>query len=317
MNLNLPIFKNLDNCHNILIAGMGGGFDIFCGLPIFFELKNADKEVHLANFSFSEVSNFSKGLRLTETLVGVNSEYDDFIFNFPEVHLSRWFKEKMDEDVKIWCFQKTGTDPLLDNYKVLIEHLNIDSILLIDGGVDSLVTGDEAEVGTVIEDATSLFVLNELDELKTRLLCCAGFGAERDITYSQILENIAVLFAEGGFLGTCSLAPQMEVYKEYENAVLFVQEQDYQDVSIINSSIISAVQGHFGNYHLTEKSKGNKLWISPLMALYWFFDLPTVTKQNKFLETLRGTKTFMDAFKAFTLFASKLKRRSITKIPLT
>ena len=317
MRFNLPIIDHLESCNNILIAGMGGGFDVFCGLPIYFKLKNSKKDVHLANFSFSDVSNFSKGLRLSETLVGVDSEYDDLIFNFPEIHLSRWFKEKRNEDVTIWCFQKTGTDPLLDNYKLLIEHLNIDTILLIDGGVDSLVTGDEAEVGTIIEDATSLFVLNELDELKTRLLCCAGFGAERDITYSQILENIAVLFREGGFLGTCSLAPQMEVYKEYEDAVLFVQDQDYQDPSIINSSIISAVHGHFGNYHLTEKSKGSKLWISPLMALYWFFDLQAVAKQNKFLETLRGTKTFIDAFKSFTLFVNKIKSRSISKIPLT
>ena len=39
MELNLPILKQLTDCKNLLIAGMGGGFDIFCGLPIYFELK--------------------------------------------------------------------------------------------------------------------------------------------------------------------------------------------------------------------------------------------------------------------------------------
>ena len=39
MELNLPILNQLKSCKNLLVAGMGGGFDIFCGLPIYFELK--------------------------------------------------------------------------------------------------------------------------------------------------------------------------------------------------------------------------------------------------------------------------------------
>ena len=32
MDLNLPTLNQLSNCKNLLIAGMGGGFDVFCGL---------------------------------------------------------------------------------------------------------------------------------------------------------------------------------------------------------------------------------------------------------------------------------------------
>ena len=52
MELNLPIFEHLSSCQNLLIAGMGGGFDIFCGLPIYFELQKRVPQVHLANLSF-------------------------------------------------------------------------------------------------------------------------------------------------------------------------------------------------------------------------------------------------------------------------
>ncbi len=38
MRLNLPILEQLAPCKNVLIAGMGGGFDVFCGLPLYFEL---------------------------------------------------------------------------------------------------------------------------------------------------------------------------------------------------------------------------------------------------------------------------------------
>ena len=55
MQLNLPILEQLKDSENILIAGAGGGFDIFCGLPIYFTLREMGKTVHLANYSFSHV----------------------------------------------------------------------------------------------------------------------------------------------------------------------------------------------------------------------------------------------------------------------
>jgi hypothetical protein len=53
MDLNLPILHLLQDKKNILIAGAGGGFDIFAGLPLYFTLRNMGKTVHLANYSFS------------------------------------------------------------------------------------------------------------------------------------------------------------------------------------------------------------------------------------------------------------------------
>ena len=33
--MKIPFFNELDEAQNILIAGAGGGFDVFCGLPLF------------------------------------------------------------------------------------------------------------------------------------------------------------------------------------------------------------------------------------------------------------------------------------------
>ena len=97
MELNLPIFNKLSDCKNLLIAGMGGGFDLFCGLPIYFELRGRGQNVHLANFSFSDVERFSSGIRLTETLVGVTAEHEGIVIYFPELYLAQWFQKKRDE----------------------------------------------------------------------------------------------------------------------------------------------------------------------------------------------------------------------------
>src|SRR5918993_3058927 len=295
MDLNLPILSQLSHCKNLLIAGMGGGYDVFCGLPIYFELKKQGINAHFANFSFSDIESVDLGIRLTKTLVGITPNQETVFPYFPEFHLVNWFKATRNEDVTIWCFHKTGAAPLTENYKILAEHLSLDGILLVDGGVDSLIRGDEAELGTAIEDLTSLYAVNELADVQTRLLACIGFGAEQNLTHAQIFENIASLTKTGGFLGACSLTPEMESYQAYDEAVTFVQSQEFQDPSVINLSIVSAVRGHFGDFHLTEKTKRAHLWISPLMPLYWFFDFDCVVKQNLLLPEIEGTMLFRDA----------------------
>jgi hypothetical protein len=316
MPLNLPALDQLSSCRNPLIAGMGGGFDIFCGLPIYFELQRRGQKAHLANFSFSHVVRLKSGVRLTETLVGVTAEHKGPVVCFPEIYLAQWFKKTRGEETPIWCFQKTGVLPLLANYRVLVDHLAIDGILLIDGGVDSLMRGDEAELGTVVEDACSLAAVSQLDHVPVRLIACLAFGAEQDVAYAHVLENIAALAGSGGFLGSCSLVRQMEAYRLYEEAVLFVHEQPIQDPSIINASVVSAVQGEYGDYHLTEKTKGSRLWISPLMPIYWFFDLPAVAARHLFLPELASTDTFSEALRATLMARAGMKVRRAARISL-
>jgi len=48
-----PFTAKLEDAQRILIAGAGGGFDIFCGLPLYFALTAQGKEVYLANLSFT------------------------------------------------------------------------------------------------------------------------------------------------------------------------------------------------------------------------------------------------------------------------
>jgi len=48
----LSFFNELERAQTVLIVGAGGGFDVFCGLPLYFWLKNAGKTVHLARACF-------------------------------------------------------------------------------------------------------------------------------------------------------------------------------------------------------------------------------------------------------------------------
>jgi len=47
-----PLFETLEPATRVLIAGAGGGFDVYAGLPLAIALRDAGVEVYLANLSF-------------------------------------------------------------------------------------------------------------------------------------------------------------------------------------------------------------------------------------------------------------------------
>ena len=315
MQLNLPIEQHLSQSKSILITGMGGGYDVFSGLPLYFELSRLGKTVHLANLSFADIVGVDDGEALTDTLVGITADIEDSLDYFPEYYLSQWF-DTIGEDITIWCFHKIGARPLAQNYKVLVKHLDIDAIILVDGGVDSLMHGDEPHAGTILEDSLSLLAVNELSNIPVRIVACLGMGVEYEISYPHVFENIAHLTKQNAFWGSCALIKQMESYQQFEDAVLYVFDQQPQFPSVICSSIVSAVLGHYGDYHLISRTKDSELHISALMPMYWFFDLKTVARNNLLLPHLRLTFDIDEAWNAMTQARSNIEFRVTPQHPL-
>ncbi len=312
MRLNLPIYDQLDSCENLLIAGMGGGFDVFCGLPIYFEMKARGKTVHLANLSFLDAWAVVDKINLTLTCNGITAYSQGSVDYFPEGYLSRYFREIYNEEVVIWQFERKGTVQLIRDYQTLTQHLSIDGIVLVDGGVDSLIQGDESDLGTPLEDFASLYAVSQLDSIPLRMIACVGFGAEREVHHTHILENIATLTKYGGFLGSCS-ALKLQRYLE---AVEYVHGQANQQPSVINTSLVSSIRGEYGDFHLTERTRNSQLWINPLMAIYWFFDLATVAEHNLLMPDLAFTEDRSQLYRAISMGVLKYRQRKRMKIPL-
>jgi hypothetical protein len=126
----LPIIDALAPAENILIAGAGGGFDIFCGLPLYFALQGEGKQVHLANLSFSPLV-ASTGRRLTPALVEIRADTTVYSPYFPELYLARWLVQH-GIDSPVYCFPQIGVKPLKHAYETLVEELQIDTIILVD-----------------------------------------------------------------------------------------------------------------------------------------------------------------------------------------
>jgi hypothetical protein len=308
--LNLPIFTKLLLAKNILLVGMGGGYDIFCGMPIYYELRKAGKNVILGNLTTSQLPKNTEGEQLNPNLIGIGQTNSGFLkrlsfaktekpINACEQHLVEFLANHYSDKPAIWCFQRTGVQPMLKSYQQLIQKYEIDTVVLIDGGVDSLIKGDENQQGTLIEDILSIAAVHALKKVD-KYLICLGFGTERDIFYGDILENIAALTKIKAFLGSCALFQGMDCYDFYEKSVLFAQNhKDAVGTSVVNSSVIAAARGEYGNVHLIPKTYDSLLWINPLMNLFWCFDLDKVATWNLVIPFLKETQTFEDVLKAY------------------
>jgi hypothetical protein len=292
---------------------------VFSGLPIYFTLREMGKTVYLANYSFTEfelASAFSQPEVLLDGLViGANGGITYPIPYFPECYLSQWFKAVRGEDVTVWMFNRTGAAPLAAGYAALVEHLKIDAIILIDGGVDSIMVGDELGSGTMVEDSITLAAVKNID-VPVKILACLGFGTEVEeaLCHYNALANMASLAKAGAFLGGCALTPQMEVFQQYEAACRYVWEQPNHMKSHISTRIIPAVHGEFGAYHMY-KAEWSDVFISPLMSLYWFFDVPAVTARNLLVPLIENGLTTQQAIMACMHMKNGLTLRARGKIP--
>ena len=305
--LRIPFFEAIADAKTVLIAGAGGGYDIFSGLPLYFGMRNAGKTVHLANLSFSQLYG-SDGKRLGEALVEVTHQTEGSHRYFPEVHLARWFHIERGEDVSIFGIDRVGARPVAAAYKNLVAHLGgVDAIILIDGGTDSLMRGDEVGLGTPEEDIASLNAVDKLEGVATKMLVCLGFGVDtfHGVCHSQFLEAVADITRAGGYLGAWSLTREMPEVAAYESAVEWTHRAMFNNPSIVCSSIVAAIAGQFGNHHATFRTQGSELFINPLMGLYWAFGLEQVARRCLYLDEIQATETWWDMKNTIAAFRAR------------
>src|SRR5258708_16297762 len=163
---------------------------------------------------------------------------------------------------------------------------------------------------------TSLAAVAALD-VPTRIVACVGFGVDtyHGVCHANWLENVAALAAEGSLLGATALVQGMPEVRVYLDAVNAAELATSRQPSIVNGSIASAIEGHFGDYHRNQRTKSSTLFINPLMSILWAFDLAAVARRNLYLDRLEGTLTIWDVHLAIENFCETVRRRPREPIP--
>lgn len=270
-----PLFARLADAENVLIAGAGGGFDVYSGLPIALSLLHQGTRVHLANLSFSALAGLPRDSWVAPDVAAITPDTAPHQAYFPERTLARWLALH-GYPATVHAFPQLGVQPLRAAYRALVDRLGIDAVVLVDGGTDILMRGDEAGLGTPEEDLTSVAALAALDGVAERLVVSVGFGVDayHGVSHALVLENIAALDRDGAYLGAFSIPRATREGALYLDAVAHAQHQTPDRPSIVNGSIAAAVRGDFGDVRFTDRTRNSELFVNPLMSLCFVFDLP-------------------------------------------
>lgn len=291
----LPFFSAISDSQRILLAGAGGGFDIFSGIPLYLNLVAQGKEVVLANLAFTWLDQTSSAQVFPNCFRVLAGDKDlSGRGYFPEKVLALWLVTQ-GHTPPLYGLNRAGVLPIRDAYKYLIKEHQIDTIILVDGGTDSLMFGDEEGLGTPVEDVCSMAAVYR-SGIKHQFLVNLGFGVDHfhGVSHYRFLENVAHISREGGYLGAFSLLPQMPEAQAFLEAVRFANRTMTHQPSIVSNSIASAIEGEYGNHHRTDRTAGSELWINPLMSMYWAFDLRAVVKKITYYDWIKDTKSMSE-----------------------
>ena len=131
-------------------------------------------------------------------------------------------------------------------YQNLVAHLGVDAVVLVDGGTDILLRGDEAGLGTPEEDMTSLAAVAMLEDAD-RLVVSLGFGIDafHGVCHAHVLENLAALDRDDGYPGALSIPSASPEARAYLDAVAHAQRTTPDRPSIVQGQIAAALRGEF------------------------------------------------------------------------
>lgn len=314
----IPFFSVLEESQNILIAGAGGGFDIYCGIPLYFNLVRAGKNVMLGNLSFTSLrqTTSEKVFPYCYKVKGSDKDLSGRNY-FPEKYLQLWLSLQMEQPI-FYGFERIGVRHLKAAYKYLIKQHSIDTVILIDGGTDSLMFGDEEGLGTPQEDVCSMAAVYR-SGVKKQFLVSVGFGVDHyhGVSHYRFLENVATMAKNGGYLGLFQLIREMPEAQKYMDALYFANQRMSGMESIVSNSIVSALEGAYGDVHKTHRTSGSELWINPLMTIYWCFDLRKVIQQIQYYDLIKEVATMGEFNTRVATYRRNLERlRTKRQIPI-
>lgn len=303
---------HLGGARRVLLAGCGGGYDVLGAIPLAHQLRARGVAVELASLSFSylnalEAARDDAHPNLYAVGAGAATEHA----YCPEAWLARWLDGELGGAHVVWSFEKTGVRPLERAYRALVERRAIDAIVLVDGGIDAVLRGDEISLGTPAEDLASLAAVTGVPDVPIAL-ACVGMSAElRDgIAHAQVFERIAELARADAYLGASALVPGTAACDAYVRAVEYVfAGQMHQRRSHVHGVITRSLGGEFG-------TPAPHMWLSPLSSMYWFFDARAAARTHLFLDELRATDTMWEVVARIEAARDHVEIRGRSAIPL-
>ncbi len=278
--------------HRVLLYGCGGGFDIFNAFFLYRELKRRGHEVHLANYSFTDdLYRYTANDAMVVAIRGDEARTNKNASYFPEADLARHTGQP------VYAVRLHGPQRLVPELQALCDRLAIGTLVLVDGGHDGVIFGDETEWGSPLEDTCSVIVATQL-QVPSKFLVCISAPTEQ-MDWKSFAERTDTL---------CTHWVPTEDIDEYE-----VLLDSSHARSIPNECLLACLRGvraeHYKNPRLKERLFDNPIedW-PPIMdetAWHYFVSLSTLVSASPYYtwmlqqtcHTLKDINRRIDVFK--------------------
>lgn len=329
MSLLLPSFlaRLADPLVNtVLLCGCGGGFDFVHAMLLYPELMRLGKQVVVGSYSFGHPASiqdaetvFQRGDAVVKRVTAKSVPPPHY---GPEVHLCSFldteYPQHAPHAIYAYYARAFAVPALRELYQGWVHDHGVDAVVLVDGGSDSLMAGDEEGLGDPVEDAVSVATVATLEGLRTRILLTVGFGSDRfnHVSDAASLRAVAELTRLGGYLGAVAVEPGSDGFRVYQGALQFIEaRQTFR--SVLASNIATAVTGGFGPAGVKGRTRdGVFLW--PLMAMLWGFDVECVARRSMTCEWIRECESPVECHAALDHHRRQLGagRREVEELPV-
>lgn len=202
---------------------------------------------------------------------------------------------------------------LTELYMTFIQRHNVDAIVCMDGGSDSLMAGDESGLGDPIEDAVTVTTVARLPHLKEKILIAIGAECDRfnSVSDGATCRGMAELRARGGFSGSMAIEPTSSGLRFYGDCIDYMQRHA-SFRSVVSNSIVESARGSYGSETVTEPLRGrvqpDELFLWPPMSELFAFLPEAIVERRLFCNSIVDCYTVDQCYQILRQIRAKLEK---------
>ena len=274
-----------------ILAGCGGGYDIFGCIPLFYQLKINKILTNLSFTTLDLLEKLSDETHIIKLLKGFYlippGTYADSCYYFPEYELAN----KLNHHVYIIHNTNTISD-ILECYKLLIKNNNIYDIFLIDGGCDVFLSGNEKGLATPVEDMMHMKAIYLLHKHIKKYVCVIGMNIDcgHGVIEDELLSRLTFLKNNNIIINQKIWSLDDDLIKKYYEITSTCKIKN----TIVHSLILESLKNNYGFItpkHLIHKLKNTSVNISELTKTWIQLDLNKLVKTIHYFDKLEFDMT--------------------------
>ncbi|ADB58137.1 DUF1152 domain-containing protein [Archaeoglobus profundus] len=275
----MKIAKMLKNVDRALLIGMGGGGDAVSTLAVAEFFKLFDVECICGGVVWERVTRDKKPGPLSVEEIDDCKSINNCLAWINARSNYRGLKLIVAQVAEFLDCEVVGVDitkgerGLTESLKDFIERENVDLVVGVDAGGDSLARGNEKGLHSPLADAIVLASLNKLNSI----VAVVGFGSDGELSRNELELYLSEIARLDGVLGASLIT------RDFADRIADFVENVYTTASKIP---IIASQGYYGKFKVWDKAV---IDVSILNALIFYVKTDVIYRLSELPKAVEGT----------------------------